>query len=178
MPKYTKEELIIACRKKNAKAQLYLYDLHSRYLFTVSWRILQEEKKAEDVVHEVLLRFFEESIYTLKEPNFYLSYLKKMVVNRSIDLWKKEKNLLSLDTDEILALEEEEESEGDFEMQWESLLQQVSKLPERYRMMIELYYLQEYSHQEIGEILKISNSNSRVLLKRALHKLKIYCHEA
>ncbi len=174
MSEYSKQELIRKCKKQNRRAQMQLYDELSDYLFTISYRILKDEMQAQDLMQEVMIQFLEKSIYQLQKPEMYVSFLKRMTVNRSINEWKKKTYFL--DIEELEKVEEDEE-EGYFEGNWEQVLQEMKSLPEKYRMMIELYYLQEYSHKEISEMLGIGYSNSRVMLKRAVDQLKKKCYE-
>ena len=53
-----------------------------------------------------------------------------------------------------------------------SIFYEVMKLPERYRMVIHLFYYEEYSIHEIAELLKLSESNVKVRLSRGRKLLK------
>jgi RNA polymerase sigma-70 factor (ECF subfamily) len=48
----------------------------------------------------------------------------------------------------------------------------MNQIPERYQLILKLYYLEGYDHEEISEILNISYANSRTLLSRAKTNLK------
>ncbi len=171
---HPKTTLIQACKKQDAQAQKKLYDRHSALLYTIANRIARDQMQAEDIMQEVFIQFFEKSIYTLKKEESYLSFLKSAVRNKSIDCWRKKNSSIEW---ESMKEEPQVEEEVSQEWEWAQVLKELEQLPEKYRIMIELFYLQELSHKEISAQLNISYSNSRVLLNRAIQKLKKQCNE-
>jgi len=70
---------------------------------------------------------------------------------------------------------EEEEIELNFEddnLDLNFLLEMIQQLPDRYRLVFNLYVLDNYSHKEIAELLKVSENTSKSNLSRARKILK------
>ncbi|MCD6355060.1 MAG: sigma-70 family RNA polymerase sigma factor, partial [Prolixibacteraceae bacterium] len=157
------------CREGSSKAQFQLYKLYYKAMYNVSLRIINDEMEAEDVMQEAFLNAFRK-IDTYKGEVSFGSWLKKIVVNRSLDYLKKRK---------VQFEEANERNTGtaDFQMETKeidvSLIKQaIQNLPDGYRVVLSLYLIEGYDHEEISQILKISNSASRTQLLRAKNKLR------
>jgi RNA polymerase sigma factor (sigma-70 family) len=167
-------DLISACRNNNRKAQLELYRLFARRMYNTSLRIVKNRILAEDVVQESFLSAFK-SIDMYKGEVPFEAWLRKIVINRSIDELRKEnKHIFETVTDLIIAdnsFGENSENE-DNERIIHIIKEKLNELPNGYRVILSLYYLEGYDHEEISQILNISASTSRSQLTRALKKLK------
>ncbi|MEO6980590.1 MAG: sigma-70 family RNA polymerase sigma factor, partial [Mucilaginibacter sp.] len=100
-------------------------------------------------------------------------WLKQIVVNRSINLLRKRKlDLVDLEGEQIENIAGEE-VEDDDETQYQAarVKEAMKDLPEGYRLVISLYLLEGYDHEEIGQILNISENTSRTQFLRAKRKL-------
>jgi RNA polymerase sigma factor (sigma-70 family) len=94
------------------------------------------------------------------------------VVNKAINILKKRKHELLPDDDHFDIPEEEDTSGYRESLSIERVRDAINSLPDGYRAVLSLYLLEGYDHQEIGEILKISESTSKSQLNRAKNKLK------
>ncbi len=138
-------------------------------MYSVCMRIINNETDAEDVMQEAFLKAFTK-IDTYKGEVSFGAWLKKIVINRSLDYLKKRK----------VKLEEINEKTNkiiDYQMETSQVNVQViknaiQKLPDGYRVVLSLYLIEGYDHEEISEILGISNSNSRTQFLRAKNKLR------
>ncbi len=125
--------------------------------------------EAEDVMQEAFLNAFKK-MDTYKGEVSFGAWLKKIVVNRSLDYLKKKK----------VKFEEVNEKTAqipDYPMEIKEVDINVIKnaiqdLPDGYRVVLSLYLIEGYDHEEISQILGISNSSSRTQLLRAKNKLK------
>jgi len=100
-------------------------------------------------------------------------WLKQIVVNRSINLLRKRKlDIIELEG-EALENIADEDADDDEEVQYKAALVKdaIKELPEGYRLVISLYLLEGYDHEEIGQILNISENTSRTQFLRAKRKL-------
>jgi len=132
-------------------------------------RIINNETEAEDVMQESFLKAFSK-IDTYKGEVSFGAWLKKIVINRSLDYLKKRK----VKFEEI---NEKTNQLPDYQMETKEVNVQVikdaiQKLPDGYRVVLSLYLIEGYDHEEISEILGISNSNSRTQYLRAKNKLR------
>ena len=165
--------LIEECRKGSRKAQYEIYKLYFRAMFNTSLRILNDRTEAEDVMQESFLKAFE-SLDQFRAEVSFGAWLKKIVINKSLDALKKKKKfaLEPLETiDKETLFDSEDESvpvtPGDIQV----IRDEIFKLPEGYRIVLSLYLLEGYDHDEIAEILGITASTSRSQYSRARQKL-------
>ncbi|WP_372751838.1 RNA polymerase sigma factor [Labilibaculum sp.] len=166
------QDLIELCRKNKAKAQSKIYKLYYKAMYNSSLRIVKNPAEAEDIMQEAFLSAFK-NIKKYKGEVSFGAWLKKIVVNRSLDHLKKKKlDLFPLDN-EIYKLSEETNDENfEFsEAQIKLVTKAIDLLPRGYGIILNLYLLEGYDHEEIGQILHISSSTSRSQYLRAKKKL-------
>ncbi|RZT95643.1 RNA polymerase sigma-70 factor (ECF subfamily) [Ancylomarina subtilis] len=165
------QDLIDACRQGNAKAQFEIYKLYYKAMYNSCLRILNNTQEAEDVMQEAFLSAFDK-ISSYKGEVSFGAWLKRIVVNKALDYLKKNKiDCLPID-DKIHQLSEEEIEKNEFTTNNIDLIKQaMEQLPSGYRIVLNLYLIEAYDHEEIAEILNISASTSRSQYNRAKKKL-------
>jgi RNA polymerase sigma-70 factor (ECF subfamily) len=128
--------------------------------------------EAEDIMQEAFLKAFDK-LDTYSGKVSFGAWLKRIVINHSLDQIKKKKiDFKELDKNAHEVKEEEEVNEDDTTEQIEEIKETINQLPDGYRIVLSLYLLEGYDHDEIGEILNISGSTSRSQYTRAKNKLK------
>ena len=165
-------ELIEQCRKGNRKAQFKLYKLYYKAMYNTSLRIVNNRFEAEDVMQEAFLKAFT-MIDRFKGEVSFGAWLKKIVINQSLDSLKKKKikeEPLKLNDNEPI-FETDEEDTLNSEIKLREIKNEIQNLPEGYRIVLSLYLLEGYDHNEISQILGISASASRSQYSRAKNKL-------
>lgn len=166
------QDIIDACRHGNAKAQFEIYKLYYKAMYNSCLRIVNDTQEAEDVMQEAFLSAFDK-INSYKGEVSFGAWLKRIVINRALDYLKKNKiNNLPLD-EKINKLSEEEETHEGIEVKNNvtEIKKAIELLPAGYRIVLSLYLIEAYDHEEIGEILNISASTSRSQYNRAKKKL-------
>ena len=138
-----------------------ILSLYQDMVYRLALSMTKNAADAEDVFQEVFLRLVR------KNPNFESeehrkAWLIRTTINCCNSLWTSawKRRIVSLDECEAMTAETETETEE------HGLLEQVNALPAKYRAVIHLFYYEDYSVREIGEILKISESNVKVRLSR------------
>jgi RNA polymerase sigma factor (sigma-70 family) len=166
------QDIIDNCRKKDKKAQFQIYRLYYRNMYNISLRIVNDSCEAEDIMQESFLSAFER-IESYKGEVSFGAWLKRIVINRSLDYVMKRKSHLSIfeESAEIPVEDGEDDDAGETGLKVAAVHRCMKMLPEGYRIILSLYLLEGYDHEEIGEILKISPSTSRSQYSRARHKL-------
>jgi len=165
--------LVVECKQGSKKACYELYQLYSKAMLNVAFRIVGNIGEAEDVLQEAFLDAFNRITDFRQETTFGL-WLKQIVVSRSINLLRKRKlELVEIGDEELDNISEEETDDNYEETQYKvALIKEVmNELPEGYRMVISLYLLEGYDHEEIGQILGITENTSRTQFLRAKRKL-------
>ena len=160
------QKLIIACKKKDRKAQKELYDLYVKLLMFVALRYVNDTHTAKDIVQETMIRFFR-SVDRLDFPNKKAldAYFRRMTVNESIR-WIQKNNKIEL-LELIDHTRNLECNQGESILFKNSLLEDIKNLKNGYRVVFNLYAIEGYSHKEIAEKLNITESTSRSQLSRA-----------
>lgn len=138
-------------------------------MYNVCLRMLGNEVEAEDAMQEAFLSAFTK-IDSYEGKVSFGAWLKKIVINRSLDHLKKRKVKFEELNEKIP--DEEPVGISISEIQMENLKQTIGKLPDGYRVVLTLYLLEGYDHEEIAQILNISNGSSRSQFLRAKLKLR------
>jgi len=166
------EKLINSCKKGDRKAQFEIYKQYSKAMFNTSFRILKDSAEAEDVVQEGFLKAFQ-NIETYSGSVSFGAWLKKIIINASLDSWRKRKlEFENIDDIKVQFFEDDTiNDEYEIEYKVEQVKLAIASLPDGYRIVLSLYLLEGYDHDEISEILGITASTSRSQLVRARKKL-------
>ena len=168
----THQELIDACKKCDRSAQFKIYKLYYKAMYNTSLRIVNDTAEAEDIMQDSFLDAFRRLGSYTGEGTFG-SWLKRIVINNSLDTLRKEKDVVSLDEEEIdLSEEIPDQDEELVQAQVMEIKSAISELPEDYRVVLSLFLLEGYDHEEISEILNISNNLSRTRFVRAKQKVQ------
>jgi len=139
-------------------------------MYNTSVRIIKDEHLAEDIMQEAFLSAFTK-IDTYNGEVTFGAWLKRIVINKSIDYLKKQKIKLSELGEEHEFITEEEDWKYENDGEVEKVRNAINRLADGYRIVLSLYLLEGYDHEEIGQILEISSSTSRSQFTRAKQKL-------
>lgn len=141
-------------------------------MLNVAFRIVGDIAEAEDVLQEAFLDAFNKVKDFRQETTFGL-WLKQIVVNRSINLLRKRKmDIIDMESEQLENIPEEEaEDDEEVLLKVAQVKEAMKQLPEGYRVVLSLYLLEGYDHEEIGQILNISENTSRTQFLRAKRKL-------
>ncbi|GAB3909820.1 RNA polymerase sigma factor [Mucilaginibacter boryungensis] len=165
-------QLVAECKQGSKKACFELYKLYAKAMLNIAFRVVGNMDEAEDVLQEAFLDAFNRIKDFRQETTFGL-WLKQIVVHRSINLLRKRKmEWAELEEGELENIADEEPDDQE-EMLYkvERVKAAMKELPEGYRVVISLYLLEGYDHEEIGQILNISENTSRTQFLRAKRKL-------
>jgi RNA polymerase sigma factor (sigma-70 family) len=164
--------LVVECKQGSKKACYELYRLYSKAMLNVAFRIVGNIGEAEDVLQEAFLDAFNK-VKDFRQDTTFGLWLKQIVVNRSINLLRKRRlELVELEGDHLENIpEEENEDEDDIQYQVAMVKEGMKQLPDGYRVVLSLYLLEGYDHEEISQILNISENTSRTQFLRAKRKL-------
>ena len=168
--KDTHAALVHACRQGSRTAQFDLYNLYGKAMYNVALRILVYEEEAEDVIQEAFLDAFTRIADFRQETTFGL-WLKQIVINKSINYLRKRK--MEFVDAPIENIPEEEVMDADEqEYQVAQVKRAMQELPDGYRVVVTLYLLEGYDHEEIAHALQIKESTSRTQYLRGKKKLQ------
>lgn len=162
------DQLIENCKTNNTKAQGELYKLFSSKLFAVCLKYSRNYTEAEDNLQDAFLTIFAK-IKQFENKGSFEGWLKRITINTVMQRYRKEKVFEIINEDII---EDVEVEIDDNQVSIDYLLQIIQELPDRYRLVFNLYVLDDYSHKDIAEMLKINIGTSKSNLARARQILK------
>ena len=163
--------LLEACRKGNQIAQMQIYDKYCKAMFTIACRYLNNEEDAKDVIQEGFLKAFV-NISSYKPEATFGAWLKRIIVNQCLDVLKKRKIEFSDEAIEALQLVEDDNWDFDNSISKSEILNAIEQLNQKYKIVVQLYLIEGYDHQEISEILDLPIKTSRTHLRRGKQKLQ------
>jgi RNA polymerase sigma factor (sigma-70 family) len=165
------QDLILQCMAGDREAHYRLYKLYSRSMYNVCYRILGREEDAEDALQEGFISAFK-NLSSYRGDATFGAWLKRIVVNKAINILKKKKHELMPEGEQWDIAEAEDVIEYREALTVDKVKSAIEQLPDGYRSVLTLYLIEGYDHQEIAEILKITESTSKSQLNRAKNKLK------
>ncbi len=171
------EQLINNCKKGNRTAQEQLYRKYSRTLFGVCLKYSRNKMEAEDNLHDSFITIFNK-IDQYKSQGSFEGWMKRITVNTVLQKYRKEAHL-NVVSENHEAIEGETVSSY-IDVNLNTLLRYIQELPHKYRLTFNLYVLDGYTHNEIGEMLgtsagtsKSNLSRARIILKERIEKEQI-----
>jgi RNA polymerase sigma factor (sigma-70 family) len=166
------DELVERCKRKDARSYAELYQKYCKAMYNTSLRIVNNAGDAEDVLQDAFVDAFQ-SIEMFQYKSTFGAWLKKIVINKSINhLRKKKMDLIDIDKTNLGHLPEAESlDEKDVQLKVEEIKKAVKLLPNGYRTVLSLYLFEGYDHEEIAEILRVSHATVRTQYMRAKQKL-------
>lgn len=167
-------DIIEKCKQNNRKAQLQLYNQYCNGMYIVAKRFLHDDADAEDVVQEAFIKAFSK-LHQYKAEVTFGAWLKRIVINKSIDFLKsKKQQLVALDEVHLKVVDTEIDDKWlvDDAITLNDVKKAIKQLPETYQYVVMLYLVEGYDHQEISEILNITEVASRTQLFRGKAKLQ------
>ncbi len=163
------QQLIDKCLENDKEAQFKIYKLYYRSMYNTALRIVNRVDEAEDIMQEGFLTAFRK-IDTYKGEVSFGVWLKRIIVNRSLDYLRKRRVEFEEITSEHPIYEEDIDNQPEYTV--EEVKTAISQMSDGYRTILSLILLEGYDHEEVSEILGISNVTSRTQLSRAKQHLR------
>lgn len=170
-------ELVERCKLGERKAQYELYKSYSKAMFNICMRILNHLGEAEDALQEAFVDAFT-NLHQFRQQSTFGAWLKQIVVNKAINHMRSRKVKWVEIEEWQETMEDSDRNDNYFGMdehetnlEVERVRNTVQKLPDGYRVVLSLYLFEGYDHEEIGEVLGISETTSRTQYMRAKRKL-------
>lgn len=166
------QELIDQCKGGSQRAQFQLYNLYSKQMLNISHRIVNDRMEAEDVLQESFINAFTR-IQSYRGESSFGSWLKRIVINKSLNVIRKKKQFFEDINEDILEDQVEEMEDEKMKYSVNDIYKAMKLLPDGYRVVFSLYMFEDLSHSEIAEQLGISVNTSKSQLSRAKRSMKV-----
>jgi RNA polymerase sigma-70 factor (ECF subfamily) len=160
------EDLVPQLKKQDRRIQKELFERVSSKMLGVCRSYTGDLHHAEDCMLKAFVKVFK-NIESYESKGSFEGWIRRIMVNECLDFLKLNKSF-------VYREDSDWEEEMDFEQDLIGFDAQdlLDRLPENYRVVFNLFVLEEYSHKEIAESLKISESASRTQFARAKKKMK------
>lgn len=169
------DQLIQDCQKNSIRAQEQLYKLLAPKMFAACLKYSRNRVDAEDNLQDGFLLIFQK-IGQFQFKGSFEGWAKRVMINNVLQKYRSEGifELVSENIPDVADVEIESES-----ISMDYLVGIIQELPDRYRMVFNLYVIDGYSHKEIAEMLSITDGTSKSNLARArmILKEKIEAHQ-
>jgi RNA polymerase sigma factor (sigma-70 family) len=139
-------------------------------MFGAAIRIVKSREEAEDLVQDCFIKGFQK-IHQIKDDANLGAWLKRIVVNKSLDFVRDQQKINWVDETLIVETEVENDDEIENDISVELVKKCINQLKDKYRIVLNLYLIEDYNHREIGELLNIKESTVRNQFKRGKDQL-------
>ncbi len=168
----THRDLVERCKNGRRDAQFELYRLYSRAMYNTALRMVSNPMDAEDLLQGTFIEVFTK-LDTFRYESTIGAWIKRITVNKCINFLKS-RRLVFAEMNQLPDIPDETENEPPQNPKYtvERINKAINQLPDGYRVVFNLYALEGYDHEEIGQILEISEATSKSQYSRAKAKLR------
>lgn len=163
-------KIIKKCASGDERAQARLYQMFSPKMFGVCLRYAKDNTEAEDNLQEGFVNVFT-YIDKFRGEGSFEGWMRRIMVNVSLEKYRKQHLMYPV---EDISIYDTPGYSNDIldQISANELIEQIQKLPPRYRMVFNLYVMEGMNHKEIGKEMNISVGTSKSNLARARDILK------
>lgn len=166
-------KLIQRAAKQNREAQHILYELHSPKMLSVCRYYIKDVHQAEEVLLNGFFKVFK-NLKSFKNEGSFEGWIRRIMVREAISYLRQKKSIEFAIEDDYLEYSKNAGTTNNINSNIEvaEIQQLIDSLPEGYRMVFVMYAIDGYKHQEIAELLKISEGTSKSQLFKARQMLQ------
>lgn len=164
------QQLVKGCLNNDRLSQKLLYKTFYGFTMGICLRYANNRYEALEIMNQGFFKVFKNlERYDSQKP--FKAWLGRIMVNTCIDYYRS--NLKAAYTDELEKAEHINDTDfADKNIKYNELLDMIGRLPRAYRTIFNLFAIEGYTHEEIGEMLNISIGTSKSNLHKAREKLK------
>ena len=146
MNKNIHSHLVEKCKKNESKAQMQLYDLYCNAMYTTACHFIKNDSIAQDIMQEAFIKAFKK-IHTFSGVVTFGAWLKRIVINHSLD-WLKKQRIETVELNEqVYALAEEDNWLVKQDVNVQAIYDCIEQLPQKCKNVVKLYLLEGFDHQ-------------------------------
>ena len=171
----TEAQLLTACLRQDPRAQNAFYEHFKKRVWAVCRRYTRTTAEAEDVLQEVFIKLFKQ-LDRVQKPESLGGWVRQVTVSVAVDYYRANvKQYEQTNLEEHINYIDQNQAEKPIVLDYishQEMLYLLQSLPEGYRMVLNLYIIDGYSHTEIAQMLDITENTSRSQLSRAKEALR------
>lgn len=166
------EKLVKKAKKGDAEAFIILMEQNRQTMKRVAYAYLGNEEDVADALQETVLAAFEK-LDTLKKPEFFRTWLTRILINNCIAIRRRKSKVVSLEavSEGIHSVTETENFSYEFSTNLE-FCDLLKKLPEDSRVIFQMYYGEQFSIGEIAQMLHMKENTVKSRIHRGKEQLR------
>lgn len=161
---YSEAELVEGCKKGHPTYQRALYQRFYKLMYGVCLRYTDNRDDAEDILQDGFVKVFK-NLNSFQGKGSFEGWVRRIMVHTSIEHYRKSSRYFMVDVNDAYDLETDSDVIGSLSR--DEILAVIRSLPVGYRTVFNLYAVEGYSHQEVADMLGISEGTSKSQLSRA-----------
>ena len=154
------KELVNKCIRNDAGAQKELYNHFAPQMLSLCYRYASSPDDAKDIFQEGFLKVFE-NLNQLKNYDLLKWWMKKIFINEALKLCNSRKRLYLVDDLSLIKPVPETDNNVLEKLDTDEITLLIQKLPDKMRMVFNMYVIEGFSHSEIAAMLNISEGTSK-----------------
>ncbi|MDR3711694.1 MAG: sigma-70 family RNA polymerase sigma factor [Puia sp.] len=165
--------IIAGCAAQDRKYQQILYDRYYGFCLKTAFRYVDSYEQATEVTNNAFVKIFKNfSRFEVRDPAkiemLFMGWVKRVVINASIDYLRREMHTLPISPiPESVWEHKDEQQSSDSSLLYKELICMIKELPPAYRLVFNMHVIEGYSHPEIARILGITTGTSKSNLSKA-----------
>ena len=163
------DKIVERCKKGDRKAGEQLYNMFSAKMFAICIQYSKSREEAEDNLQDGFIKILE-SIRQYTGKGSFEGWMKRIFINTALEKYRKNRSLQVVE--EVPEVMDEDDIDDNLSIPSDVLFEFVNQLPEKYRLVFNLYVMENMQHKEIAAMLGISDGTSKSNLARAKEILK------
>ncbi|MCB9251000.1 MAG: sigma-70 family RNA polymerase sigma factor [Flavobacteriales bacterium] len=173
------EKVLKGCVENDERSRRIIYEQYYKKMYAICLRYSSDSHEAKDMLHDGFIKLFRKT-GQVQSVELFEAWAKRLFTNHCIDYLRsayKKYIRYESEFDENLETEEYEENEVSYFLEdktvsLETIMDAMNHLRTDYRIILNLYAVEQYSHKQIAELLNMNESTSRSKLLRARQSLK------
>jgi len=173
------DQIIAGCLEGKRKAFSLLFENYAPVMLGVCMRYCKNRIDAEDVMQDGFIKVFGQ-IHKFRREGSFEGWIKRIMINAAIDNYQSNlKHAFHEDVGEIIQApaivdypDEDDDLPDELNIPHAKLMEMIQELPDGYRMVFNLFAIENYNHKDIASLLGISESTSKTQLLKARKVLR------
>jgi RNA polymerase sigma-70 factor (ECF subfamily) len=172
------DQIILGCQQGKRKAFNQLFENHAPVMLGVCMRYCKNRIDAEDVMQDGFIKVFSQ-IHKFRFEGSFEGWMKRIMINAAIDNYQANLKRAfhedlgdSIPETGLADFNDEDDLPEELKIPHSKLMEMIQDLPDGYRMVFNLYAIENYNHREIGNLLGISENTSKTQLLKARKVLR------
>lgn len=170
LQKLSDAALIAGCLKDKRAYQEALYRKFADKMYRVAWTYAKDDDEACDVLQDGFINVFR-NLKRFKQEGSFEGWIRRIIINKALEHYRSKRRKEEV----IEEYHQDREQSVDTiisQLNADEIIKQVNSLPEKAAMVLKLYSIEGYAHQEIADLMGISEGTSKSQLSRARALLK------